>query len=109
MTKRKHTPVHDFWHPRVEGQIRDAIHSHPEWFSFTNERQKRTMVNSLAKRIVGEIAAASTVAAMRAGVASYCPGAKGSDGGVVLPPDGGEVGAICRPSASPDTETLARR
>jgi hypothetical protein len=54
MTRRKHTPIDDFWHPRVEGQIRDAIYSLPEWFSFRSEAQKRTFVNSMVKRIVGE-------------------------------------------------------
>lgn len=102
MTRRKHTPVHDFWHPRVEGQIRDAIHAHPEWFRFTSEVQKRTMVNSLAKRIVGEIAAVSGMAAMPARVASNCPSSAGSDGGARLPSDGGEVAANCVPSGDPD-------
>jgi hypothetical protein len=63
VTRRRHTPLHDFWHPRVEGQIRDAIHSHPEWFNLRSEGEKRTMVNSVAERIVGEIAAALGVAA----------------------------------------------
>jgi hypothetical protein len=98
VTRRKHTPIHDFWHPRVEGQIRDAIHSHPEWFNLTSDGQTRTMVNSLAKRIVGEIAAVCPVAAKPAGVADLCPSPEGSDGGSVLPSDGGGGGASCAPS-----------
>lgn len=98
MTKRKHSPIHDFWHPRIEGQIRDAIYSHPEWFSFASEAQKRTCINSLAKRIVGEIAAVAIVAAKRAEVASHCPSTRGSDGGSLLPSDGGGGGASCAPS-----------
>ena len=57
MTRRRHSPEHDFWHPRVEGQLRDAIYSHPEWFAFQSERQKRDAINSMSKRIVGEIVA----------------------------------------------------
>lgn len=64
MTQRKHSPEHDFWTPRVEGQIRHTIGQHPEWFTFKTEFEKRTLVNSLAKRIVGEIVAASSVARM---------------------------------------------
>lgn len=60
--KRKHSPQHDFWHPRVEGQIRHTIGRHPEWFAEiikTSEMRRESMVNSLAKRIVGEIVAGS--------------------------------------------------
>lgn len=57
MTLRKNTPQHDFWHRRVEGQIRDCMHHHPEWFNVKNENHKKYVVNSLAKRIVGEIIA----------------------------------------------------
>lgn len=59
MTNRKRSPVHDFWHTRVEGQIRHTIGRHPEWFSLPNARMKGTCIHSLAKRIVGEIVAAS--------------------------------------------------
>lgn len=55
--KRKISPLHDKWHKRVEGQIRDCIFHHPNWFNFKNERIKNTCINSLAKRIVGEIIA----------------------------------------------------
>jgi hypothetical protein len=102
MTRRKHTPLHDFWHRRVEGQIRDAMHSHPEWFRITSERQKQTIVNSLAKRIVGEIVAAYSVAAKRAEVAHSCSSTSGSGGGFSLPPDGGEVVENCLPSEAQD-------
>lgn len=63
--RRKDTPDHDFWHPRVEGQIRDVISAHPRWFSFTSEGDKKTFVNSLAKRIVGEIVAVHPSAATK--------------------------------------------
>lgn len=59
MTKRKHSPQHDFWHPRVEGQIR-----HPEWFTFKDDNARRDCVNSLAKRIVGEIVAGVELASV---------------------------------------------
>jgi hypothetical protein len=107
MTKRKHSPIHDFWHPRVEGQIRDAIYSHPEWFSFASERDKRTMINSLAKRIVGEIAAAGIVAAERAEVVPTCPIAQGDDGAAKVPSDGGEVVRNCVPSDAQNAEKSA--
>lgn len=88
--KRKHTPIHDYWHPRVEGQIRHTISCHPEWFNIRNERQQETFVNSLAKRIVGEIAAVCTVAAKRAEVAGNCDGSEGAADGTQLSTDGGE-------------------
>lgn len=53
LNKAELSPLHKKWHKRVEGQIRDTIHSHPEWFQGDIER----MTNSLAKRIVGEIIA----------------------------------------------------
>jgi hypothetical protein len=110
VTNRKHTPIHDFWHRRVEGQIRDAIYSHPEWFNVKSETQKRTLVNSLAKRIVGEIVAASFVATKRAEVASDCLSSSGSGGGAKLPPDGGDVGPSCVPSeVRIDAETRFRQ
>lgn len=59
MTRRKHSPVHDFWHPRIEGQIRHTIGQHPRWFRFNQKSSdERDCINSLAKRIVGEIVAA---------------------------------------------------
>ena len=62
MTLRKISPLHDKWHRRVEGQIRDCMSSHPEWFVGVPEKQKIFFVNSLAKRIVGEIVADSKLA-----------------------------------------------
>lgn len=58
LNKSTQSPLHKKWHKRVEGQIRDAVHSHPEWFRGDIER----MTNSLAKRIVGEIIAESMLA-----------------------------------------------
>lgn len=57
MTQRKHSPAHDRWHKIVEGQIRHTMGRHPEWFTFKDAREKQNCVNSLAKRIVGEIVA----------------------------------------------------
>lgn len=65
--KSKSSPEYKKWHRRVEGQIRDAINSHPEWFSFKTRGQEATMVNSLAKRIVGEIIADAKLADNLAG------------------------------------------
>lgn len=53
--KRKISPAHDFWHRQVEGQLLDAIKSHPEWFRFKSDAQRDNAINSMAKRIVGEI------------------------------------------------------
>ena len=111
VTNRKNTPLHDFWHRRVEGQIRDAMHSHPEWFKITGKTQKQTLVNSLAKRIVGEIVAVSVMAAKRAEVGPQCSSTSGSDGGNLrLPSDGGGDGASCAPSdARDDAEARFRQ
>lgn len=57
MTKRKYSPAHDFWHPRIEGQIKHTIGQHPDWFNFKNKNQKQDCINSLAKRIVGQVLA----------------------------------------------------
>ena len=53
--KRKKGVLYDKWHRRVEGQIRDCMRAHGDWFNFVDERDKNDCVNSLAKRIVGEI------------------------------------------------------
>lgn len=71
MTLRKQTPLHDKWHPRVEGQIRDCIYHHPDWFPLDDEARER-MVNSLAKRIVGEFIADSKLATKSISVAMNC-------------------------------------
>lgn len=60
--KRKYGPLHDKWHRRVEGQIRHTINTHPKWFNFQDDRDKAACVNSLTKRIVGEIIADSSLA-----------------------------------------------
>lgn len=59
MTARKRTPLHDFWYPRIDGQILHTMNCHPGWFVWSNKKQKLTIINSLSKRIVGEIVAAS--------------------------------------------------
>jgi hypothetical protein len=50
---RKHSPEHDFWHSRVEGQIKDVMRAHPEYFNA--DANQKTVLNSIAKRVVGEI------------------------------------------------------
>lgn len=54
--KRKDTPAHNRWYKRIEGQIRDCIYAHPEFFTVDLKLQE-TLLNSLSKRIVGEIVA----------------------------------------------------
>lgn len=68
---RHYSPLHDKWHPRVEGQIRDCMQSHPEWFSVP-DNQLRHFVNSLAKRIVGGIVADLKVATNHGVVNGHC-------------------------------------
>src|SRR5438270_592784 len=61
MPRRKQSSLHDFWHPRVEGQIKHTIGRHPEWFRLPPKTSaKQDCISSLAKRIVGEIVAATT-------------------------------------------------
>lgn len=72
MTMRKKTPEHDFWHKRVEGQIRHTIGRHPEWFNFEEPYEKSNCVNSLAKRIVGEILAVAKMAEMTKKASQKC-------------------------------------
>lgn len=55
MTQRKHSPAHDFWHPRIEGAILSAILAHPEWFNCRSTEERRRCINSIAKRVVGVI------------------------------------------------------
>lgn len=71
MTTRKHSHLHDKWHPRVEGQIRDVLQAHPEWFNPEAKGFKHAFVSSLAKRIVGEIVADATLAAEQRDPAAY--------------------------------------
>jgi hypothetical protein len=49
------SPEHGKWHRRVEGQIYDHMHQHPEFY--TGVKERTTFARSLAKRIVGEIIA----------------------------------------------------
>jgi hypothetical protein len=46
-----------FWRPRVEGQLRDVMFAHPDWFTDKARRNERSIVRSIAKRIIGEIVA----------------------------------------------------
>lgn len=75
--KRKITPIHNFWHRRVEGQIRHTMNVHPRWFIFKDEHDKNDCINSLAKRIVGEIVAAGIVVQSQAEM-GQCVSAEGS-------------------------------
>ena len=61
MRPQDRSPLHAKWHPRVEGQIRDCMTQHPDWFTEKFRKHQGVMVNSLAKRIVGEIVADSKV------------------------------------------------
>jgi len=63
VTIRKHSPLHDKWHRIVEGQIRDVMKSHPEWFMPLDDNLNKYRINSIAKRIVGEIVADLSLAA----------------------------------------------
>lgn len=51
--------LHAKWHRRVEGQIRGCFNEHPEYIDLN---KKNIIINSLAKRIVGEIIAESRLA-----------------------------------------------
>lgn len=82
---RKQTPAHDFWHKRVEGQIRHTIGRHPEWFNLNERFSKKSCINSLAKRIVGEILAVYEMAEMTKKVFSRCHSSSALDGGARLP------------------------
>lgn len=64
--RRKSGPLYDFWHPRIEGQMRDLMQSHPEWFTNLARKQRGVVENSAAKRIAGEIAAAAVKVASHA-------------------------------------------
>ena len=52
---RKRSPLHDFRHPPIEGAIREVIKLHPGWVDLPDSECQKTLVNSLAKRIVGVI------------------------------------------------------
>lgn len=82
MTMRKHSPLHDKWHRRVEGQIRCCMGEHPDWFNIMSETHRRFVINSLAKRIVGEIVSETKLDTKREGVTAICssPG----NGGVMV-------------------------
>lgn len=101
MTQRKHSPAHDFWTPKVEGQIRHTIGQHPEWFTFKTEFDKRTLVNSLTKRIVGEIVAAINVAKMPE-VGEFRLSAQAARGGdATLSPRARSMRTKCAPGITP--------
>jgi hypothetical protein len=57
------------WNKRVEGQIKEVMRTHPEYFT-TDKTVRWKLVKSLRKRIVGEIVVAveSDDDASRAGV-----------------------------------------
>ena len=73
---RYKTPLHQAWHRRVEGQIHDAMHQHPEWFTADTKKHK-AIARSVAKRIVGEIVAVASLAMVPAADGS----GTGADGG----------------------------
>jgi hypothetical protein len=101
MSSRKRSPLHDYWHPRVEGQIRHTIGQHPEWFAFKSPVHQRACVISLAKRIVGEIVAACTVATIPDGMAANCVETVGSGSAADVLPPGRDGDAHCCASGNP--------
>jgi hypothetical protein len=58
MTQHRKSPEHDFWHRRIEPAILETIKAHPDWFVIRVDEDRRVIVNSLAKRIVGHVVAA---------------------------------------------------
>jgi hypothetical protein len=46
MTLRKHSPAHDFWHPRVESQIRETMRVHARWFVFRDDGDRHRCIVS---------------------------------------------------------------
>ncbi len=58
MTQHRKSPEHEFWHRRIEPAILETIKAHPDWFVIGADEDKRVIVNSLAKRIVGHVVAA---------------------------------------------------
>lgn len=63
--------LHARWHRRVEGQIRDCMMKHPKWFAGVPKSERKQFIESIAKRVVGEILAdgPETVGRSDAGVA----------------------------------------
>lgn len=71
---RRRSAAHEYWHRKVEGQIRHTIGRHPRWFNVPTKQVYRNVVLGLAKRIVGEIVAGClTVSATSDADGSNCP------------------------------------
>lgn len=96
--KRKHSPLHDKWHKRVEGQIRHTINQHPEWFCLKDAIIKDICINSLAKRIVGEIVSGVNSETIAAKVNPSCERSVNDEDILKMPHQSGDVDA----SVSPD-------
>jgi len=56
-TNHKINPSYAWWRKRIEGQIRHTINEHPEWFNLPDDKDRP--VRSMAKRIIGQIIAAT--------------------------------------------------
>lgn len=82
MTARTYSPLHDKWHPRVEGQIKDCMNKHPDWFAHIPKGEIYWFVNSLAKRIVGEIVADEKLVAMPNVMTPNCEQSAGNGVGI---------------------------
>jgi len=95
---KKDTPAHSFWYPRVEGQIRDCMYHHPEWFAGDSER----MINSLSKRIVGEIVAVLVVVTSAPVVGAPCDGGEIAPDGANLSEASGAVFHQCSATSMPE-------
>lgn len=104
--RRKPGPFYDFWHPRVEGQIRDAMHAHPHWFVGVSAKQKGDFINSLAKRIVGEIGAGCDLAPEPPGSDCALGSGEGGRGGVNSAASGSATGSrlVADPQSKPKHE-----
>ena len=102
MTLRKQGNFFDKWHRRVEGQIRHTIGQHPEWFCFKNENDRIKCINSLAKRIVGEIAADLQLAAKSGGVVTSCQRPVGNSDAARCCYPGAVMTRICHAPGKPE-------
>lgn len=108
MTLRKKSPLHDKWHRRVEGQIRDCIFHHPEWFNFEHGYDRTHCINSIAKRIVGEIVSDARMGAITDTVAAHCSIPDGTDSVFMLELDTGVMVDGCdtsKPSIDTPSES----
>jgi hypothetical protein len=65
------------------------MNAHPKWFAGVPASERKHFINSLAKRIVGEIVACIHVSRGAGGVAQHCD--SGGSGGVSMMPPSAQV------------------